>query len=76
MERIENIYIFIHRNAFKIDTEKNEIILENLRPGLKYELVIKAGNSNGTSQLSPPLQFVTADNFFIEAQTGKIILFF
>jgi hypothetical protein len=36
-----------------------------------YELVIKAGNANGTSQLTPPIKFITADKYIIEAR-GKI----
>merc|ERR1712043_154450 len=30
-----------------------------------YEVVVKAGNSNGTSQLTKPLNFITADQFII-----------
>jgi len=34
-----------------------------------FELqVVKAGNANGTSQLTPPLKFITADKYVIEAK--------
>jgi hypothetical protein len=52
----------------KIDTEALQVVLDNLKPGVTYELVVKAGNANGTSQLSAPLQFFTADNYFVETQ--------
>lgn len=62
------------RRADKIDTENNQVVLDNLHPGKEYELVIKAGNANGTSQLSPPLQFITAENFYIETQNGELMI--
>ena len=37
-----------------------------------YELVIKAGNANGTSQLSPPLKFIAADEYIVETRYLKI----
>jgi len=49
----------------KSDTVKRKLVLKGLQPGTEYELVVKAGNSNGTSQLTHPLKFVTADNFLI-----------
>ena len=58
------------RLAKKIDTSETTINLEELIPGVTYELVVKAGNSNGTSQLTPPLKFITADKYIIEAK-GK-----
>ena len=47
-------------------TFRTKIIIENLQPGVPYELVIKAGNANGTSQLTPPLKFVAADEYIVE----------
>ena len=41
-------------------------MLENLAPGATYELVVKAGNSNGTSQLTSPLKFVMAKNYIVQ----------
>ena len=51
-------------NLFKSIKEKSMIFrtkieIEDLQPGVTYELVIKAGNANGTSQLTPPLKFIT-----------------
>ena len=37
----------------------------DLHSGTTYEVVVKAGNSNGTSQLTQPLKFITADEFII-----------
>eukprot|EP00095_Tigriopus_kingsejongensis_P012676 maker-scaffold22_size673200-snap-gene-3.19 protein:Tk12676 transcript:maker-scaffold22_size673200-snap-gene-3.19-mRNA-1 annotation:"ig-like and fibronectin type-iii domain-containing protein" len=54
------------RFAEKIDTPETEITISNLTPGVTYELVVKAGNSNGTSQLSAPLQFFTANHYLVE----------
>ena len=64
--------------AQKVDTSRTRITIENLDPGKAYELVIKAGNANGTSQLTQPLTFVTADKYIIEtsrslSQTPSII---
>lgn len=53
-------------HAQKVDTSRTKITLENLIPGLTYELVIKAGNANGTSQLTQPLKFITADEYIVE----------
>ena len=44
--------------AYKVDTSQTYYTIENLLPGVEYELVIKAGNANGTSQLTPPLRLV------------------
>jgi hypothetical protein len=49
----------------KTDTVARRVSLAGLTPGTAYELVVKAGNSNGTSQLTPPLKFVTADKYII-----------
>jgi len=56
------------RLARKIDTAETTVHLEDLLPGVTYELVVKAGNANGTSQLTPPLKFITADKYVIEAK--------
>ena len=57
--------------ALKVDTSRTKITIENLKPGIAYELVIKAGNANGTSQLTQPLKFITADEYIIETQRSK-----
>ena len=64
--------------AHKVDTSRTKITIEHLTPGVPYELVIKAGNANGTSQLTPPLKFITADEYIIEtsrsySQTPSIV---
>ena len=56
---------FYFRRAQKADTSRTKITIENLRPGIPYELVIKAGNANGTSQLTTPLRFITADKYIV-----------
>merc|ERR1712032_1317036 len=33
--------------------------------GTTYELVVKAGNGNGTSQLTAPLKFITGDKYIL-----------
>ena len=53
-----------------MDTQENKILLKNLKPEVTYELVVKAGNGNGTSQLTQPLQFFTADTYYVETQNG------
>ena len=64
--------------AKKVDTSRTKMTIENLDPGIPYELVIKAGNANGTSQLTPPLTFITADEYIVESprslnQTPSIV---
>merc|ERR1712079_883038 len=54
--------------AKKVDTSRTKIEIEDLQPGVPYELVIKAGNANGTSQLTPPLKFITADEYIVETE--------
>ena len=49
-----------------MDTPGKHAMLENLAPGATYELVVKAGNSNGTSQLTSPLKFVMAKNYIVQ----------
>ena len=64
--------LFSSRLAKKIDTSETTINLEELIPGVTYELVVKAGNANGTSQLTPPIKFVTADKYIIESKGNKL----
>lgn len=51
--------------ANKSDTIQRKLVLHELHSGTTYEVVVKAGNSNGTSQLTQPLKFITADEFII-----------
>jgi hypothetical protein len=51
--------------ANKTDTTDTKLMLDSLNSGTTYELVVKAGNSNGTSVLTSPLKFITADEYII-----------
>ena len=42
-----------------------QVVVAVVESGTSYEVVVKAGNSNGTSQLTQPLKFITADQFII-----------
>lgn len=53
------------KSTNKSDTVARRLILSDLQPGTTYELVVKAGNGNGTSQLTAPLKFITADKYII-----------
>merc|ERR1719228_81789 len=53
------------KGANKSDTVQRKLVLHELQSGTTYEVVVKAGNSNGTSQLTQPLKFITADEFII-----------
>lgn len=53
------------KETVKNDTIQRKLLLTGLHSGTTYELVVKAGNANGTSQLTPPLKFLTADEFII-----------
>jgi len=48
------------------DTAKKMFKIDNLEPGKLYEVVLKAGNSKGTSHLTPPIVFATSNQVFIE----------
>ena len=49
-----------------MDVEGTTATLKNLTPSVTYELVVKAGNTNGTSVLSEPITFIVADKFIIK----------
>ena len=53
------------RTANKTDTISRKVVLTGLSPGVAYEVVVKAGNSNGTSQLTTPITFIPADQYII-----------
>ena len=61
----------IFRVAQKLDTEATTVTLTNLTSSVEYELVVKAGNANGTSVLSPPITFVVADKFIIKTNGAQ-----
>jgi len=56
-----------------VDTPETTVILKGLRPDAGYEIVIKAGNENGTSQLTSPVQFfTTTNNYYVETTEGSL----
>lgn len=59
------------KGANKTDTTDTKLMLDNLASGTTYELVVKAGNSNGTSVLTSPLKFITADEYIIATTAQK-----
>ena len=59
------------RETFKNDTVDTKLKLSNLVGGTTYELVVKAGNSNGTSHLTAPLRFITGDEVIIETSARR-----
>ena len=59
------------KGANKTDTTDTKLMLDNLNSGTTYELVVKAGNSNGTSVLTSPLKFITADEYIIATTAQK-----
>lgn len=59
------------KETMKNDTVETKLSLNNLVGGTTYELVVKAGNSNGTSHLTEPLRFATADEVIIETSMRR-----
>jgi hypothetical protein len=53
----------------RADTQSTSLKIPNLKPGVQYEAVIKAGNNRGTSVLTEPLGFTTENNFIASAST-------
>jgi hypothetical protein len=74
-ETVELYRVFWRRvgekKADKNDTSDTKLRIGQLISGKAYELVVKAGNSNGTSQLTTPLKFLTADEFIITSPSTK-----
>ena len=58
----------------KNDTRATSLIIPGLKENIRYELVIKAGNRDGTSTLTEPLSFTLSDKYIISSstQSGKI----
>ena len=54
-----------------MDVEGTTATLKNLTPSVTYELVVKAGNTNGTSVLSEPITFIVADKFIIKTNGAQ-----
>ncbi|KAK7081529.1 hypothetical protein SK128_028299, partial [Halocaridina rubra] len=67
-----------NRAAKKNDTSNNTIIIHGLQEGKVYEIAVKAGNANGTSVLTPTLNFtheyyVTSSNLQGSSNVGVTI---
>ena len=45
------------------------LVISGLKENIQYELVIKAGNRDGTSTLTDPLSFTLSDKYIISAST-------
>lgn len=58
----------------KNDTRKTWISITGLEENAPYELVIKAGNRDGTSTLTQPISFTLSDKYIISASTQSSIL--
>ena len=57
-----------------MDTPFTNVTIDNLEPDVSYELVVKSGNSEGTSHLTPSVTFVTADKYIVKTSPhyGKL----
>jgi len=51
------------KGSNRSDIALNKLILHDLESGVSYEVVAKAGNGNGTSQLTKPVIFKTEGSF-------------
>ncbi|XP_050504317.1 Ig-like and fibronectin type-III domain-containing protein 2 isoform X1 [Diabrotica virgifera virgifera] len=59
------------KENFTADTATTHIKFQNLRAGATYALVIKAGNSKGTSTLTEPLKFTMSDKYITSAASQE-----
>lgn len=57
------------KQAEKNDTKRNWLTIAGLKENVPYELVVKAGNRDGTSTLTEPLIFTLSDKYIISAST-------
>ncbi|KAG5899208.1 hypothetical protein JTB14_034466 [Gonioctena quinquepunctata] len=55
------------REGFKEDTPGTRLRIQDLKAGATYQVVIKAGNSKGTSTLTEPLKFTMGDKYVTSA---------
>ncbi|XP_074034870.1 Ig-like and fibronectin type-III domain-containing protein 2 isoform X1 [Leptinotarsa decemlineata] len=55
------------RDSFKEDTSDTRIKIQDLTAGATYQVVVKAGNSKGTSTLTDPLKFTMGDKYITSA---------
>eukprot|EP00092_Neocalanus_flemingeri_P007163 GFUD01007739.1.p1 GENE.GFUD01007739.1~~GFUD01007739.1.p1 ORF type:complete len:206 (-),score=64.68 GFUD01007739.1:26-619(-) len=54
------------KGSNKTDIVENKIVLHELASETLYEVVIKAGNADGTSQLAEPVHFQITDSLSVE----------
>lgn len=60
----------------KNDTRLTWLNLAGLKENVPYELVVKAGNRDGTSTLTEPLSFTLSDKYIISASTHSSNFYF
>ncbi|XP_018897907.2 Ig-like and fibronectin type-III domain-containing protein 1 isoform X1 [Bemisia tabaci] len=58
-----------NRNPLKVDTKDTEVQLKDLKDGIQYEAVVKAGNQFGTSALSETVRFTTSDKYITSSSS-------
>ncbi|XP_064105777.1 Ig-like and fibronectin type-III domain-containing protein 1 isoform X2 [Macrobrachium nipponense] len=54
---------FGNRTAMKNDTSETSMTIKGLQEGMTYEIAVKAGNSQGTSVLTPTVNFTHSSNY-------------
>jgi len=57
------------KKSDKNDTTDSSLRIVGLLENVAYELVVKAGNHEGTSKLTEPLSFTLSDKYIISAST-------
>ncbi len=63
-----------NKNPTKNDTKETNILITGLKDDVTYELVMKATNQMGTSMLTDPVKFSTAEKYITSAASlgGKV----
>ncbi|XP_057659770.1 Ig-like and fibronectin type-III domain-containing protein 1 isoform X1 [Diorhabda carinulata] len=59
------------KENFKEDTALTNIKIQDLKAGATYSVVVKAGNSRGTSVLTEPLRFTMSDKYITSAASQE-----
>ncbi|CAH1112848.1 unnamed protein product [Psylliodes chrysocephalus] len=59
------------KENYKEDTPTTHIKFENLKAGSTYSVMVKAGNSKGTSTLTEPLKFTMSDKYITSAASQE-----
>lgn len=60
------------KHTEKNDTKSTSVIIAGLKENEAYELVVKAGNRDGTSALTEPLGFTLSDRYVFSSTTSKL----